>query len=250
MVGIMIKIAFCDDDLSVLNDIKVLLELYRIEHNQNIVYTIFQSPLELMAEIDKGMCLDILFLDVIMPGEDGISIAKEIRQYDSTIKIIFLTSSSEFAVESYTVSAYFYQMKPIYAESFFLLMDSVISECEKEQQQNSLVLRCKSGITKIDLEKLEYCEVLGHTLLFHLKGGKVLESIGSLDKLWTELAQYKNFLRPHRSFLVNMEYIQTISHKTITMDNHAEIPVPHGKSSEIKTLYLEYAFNRKRVFMS
>lgn len=249
MVGIMIKIAFCDDDLSVLNDLKLLLEQYRAEHNQEIVCTAFQSSLELLAEIEKGMCLDILFLDVIMPGENGIDIAKEIRQHDSTVKIIFLTSSSEFAVESYKVSAYFYQMKPICAESFFWLMDSVISECEKERQENSLVLRCKNGITKIDLERLEYCEVLGRTLVFHLKGGKLLESSGSMDELSAELAQYGNFLRPHRSFLVNMEYIQNISYKTITMDSLAEIPVPHGKCSEIKNLYLKYAFTRKRVFM-
>lgn len=244
----MIRIAFCDDDLTILNDVKLLLEQYRVEHSQEIAYTAFRSPLELMAEIEKGMCLDILFLDIIMPGENGINIAKEIREYDSNVKIIFLTSSSEFAVESYTVSAYFYQMKPICAENFFRLMDSVISDCEKEQQK-SLVLRCKNGITKIDLEKLEYCEVLGRTLLFHLKGGEVLESIGSLDELCAELEKYGNFLRPHRSFLVNMEYIQNISYKTITMDSHAEIPIPHGKCSEIKTLYLEYAFTRKRVFM-
>lgn len=245
----MIKIAICDDDLSVLNEIKALYEQYRIERNQELMCEIFHSPLELLAEIEKGMRLDVLFLDVLMPGEDGISVAGEIRQYDDTVKIIFLTSSSEYAVESYTVGAYFYQIKPICAEKFFQLMDSVISECEKVQKCN-LILRCKGGITRIDLKRLEYCEVIGRTLWFHLENGKVLESVGSLDELCSKLAHYDNFLRPHRSFLINMEYIQSISYKAITMDDLAQIPIPHGKCSEIKNRYLEYAFSRKQVFIS
>lgn len=244
----MIKIAFCDDDLSVLCEIHGLLEQYQREHDQEIVSTTFQSPLELLAEIEKGVRWDILFLDVIMPGENGISVAKEIRQYDNNIKIIFFTFSSEFAVESYVVGAYYYQLKPISPENFFRLLDAVIAECERVQQA-SLILRCKSGITRINLEKLEYCEVIGRILVFYLENGTVLESTGSLDELCGKLAPYGNFLRPHRSFLINMEYIQNISYKAITMESLAQIPIPHGKCSEIKNQYLEYAFSRKHRYL-
>lgn len=245
----MIKIALCDDDLSALNEISSLIEQYRTERNQEIEYTTFHSPLELLTEFEKGVIPDILFLDVIMPGEDGISVAKEIRQYNDIVKIIFLTSSPEFAVESYTVGAYFYQVKPICTEDFFNLMDSVISEFE-EIQQRSLILNSKSGITRISLTKLEYCEVLGRTLFFHLDNGTVTESNGSMDELCNKLANFDNFMRPHRSFLVNMEYIQSISYKAITMNDLAKIPIPHGKCSEIKNKYLDYAFSRKQVFIS
>jgi len=245
----MIKIAFCDDELSTLNELNILLNQYRVERNKDITYATFQSPLELLATIEKGMRFDILFLDIIMPGENGISAAREIRLYDNTVKIIFLTSSSEFAVQSYTVGAYFYQIKPIWRKSFFRLMDSVIDECQKSQQY-SLILRCKSGISRIDLDKLEYCEVIGRTLSFHMTNGTIIESTGSLDDLCNELTQYANYMRPHRSFLINMEYVRNISYKAITMDSLAEIPIPHGKCSEIKKLYLAYAFDRKQVFIS
>ena len=183
-----------------------------------------------------------------MPGQNGMDVAKEIRQYDTNMKIIFLTSSPEFAVESYTVGAYFYQLKPIWEESFFRLMDSVLSECEKKKK-NSLILRSKDGITRIDLQQLEYCEVLGRKLLFHLENGAVLEGAGSLDDLVGQLMQYSNFFRPHRSFLVNMEYIQNISSRSIKMVNDAEIPIPHGKCSEIKNTYMEYAFNGEQAVL-
>ena len=225
-----------------------LLDRYRVERNEDITYAAFQSPFELLTEIEKGIRPDILFLDVVMPGQNGMDVAKEIRQYDTNMKIIFLTSSPEFAVESYSVGAYFYQLKPIWEESFFRLMDAVLVECEKKKK-NSLILRSKDGITRIDLQQLEYCEVLGRKLLFHLENGAVLESAGSLDDLAGQLMQYSNFFRPHRSFLVNMEYIQNISSRSIKMVNDAEIPIPHGKCSEIKNTYMEYAFNGEQAVL-
>ena len=244
----MIKIAFCDDDMEVLHQMNELLDRYRVERNEDITYAAFQSPFELLTEIEKGIRPDILFLDVVMPGQNGMDVAKEIRQYDTNMNIIFLTSSPEFAVESYSVGAYFYQLKPIWEESFFRLMDAVLAECEKKKK-NSLILRSKDGITRIDLQQLEYCEVLGRKLLFHLENGAVLESAGSLDDLAGQLMQYSNFFRPHRSFLVNMEYIQNISSRSIKMVNDAEIPIPHGKCSEIKNTYMEYAFNGEQAVL-
>ena len=244
----MIKIAFCDDDMEVLHQMNELIDRYRVERNEDITYAAFQSPFELLTEIEKGIRPDILFLDVVMPGQNGMDVAKEIRQYDTNMKIIFLTSSPEFAVESYSVGAYFYQLKPIWEESFFRLMDAVLAECEKKKK-NSLILRSKDGITRIDLQQLEYCEVMGRKLLFHLENGAVLESAGSLDDLAGQLMQYSNFFRPHRSFLVNMEYIQNISSRSIKMVNDAEIPIPHGKCSEIKNTYMEYAFNGEQAVL-
>lgn len=245
----MIKVALCDDDVSSLNQTTHFLEQYQRERNQEISCTVFYNPLELLAELEKGTSFDILFLDIIMPGEDGISTAKEIRQYDSNVKIIFLTTSSEFAVQSYTVDAYFYQLKPICKENLFRLMDSAISDCKKEKKE-SLIVRCKSGITRIVLDQLEYCEVTGRKLFFYLEDGKVLECSGSLEELCNELAQYPNFLRPHRSFVINMEYVESISSRAITMTNSLKIPIPHGKYTEIKNRYLEYIFDRKQVFLS
>lgn len=211
----MLKIAFCDDDLEILKELGILLDKYKKERDEDLTCTVFQSPLELLAAIEKGFSFDILFLDILMPGENGIETAKEIRQYDNNMKIIFLTSSPEFAVQSYTVGAYFYQLKPVWEESFFRLMDAV----------------------------------LGRKLLFHLENGAVLESAGSLDDLAVQLMQYSNFFRPHRSFLVNMEYIQNISSRSIKMVNDAEIPIPHGKCSEIKNTYMEYAFNGEQAVL-
>ena len=123
-----------------------------------------------------------------------------------------------------------------------------MAECRK-RTQHSLILRCKSGVTRITLDSLEYCEVQGRTLVFHLLDGTVIESSGSMDELARQLADYPGFLRPHRSFLVNMEYVQNISSRVVTLTNLVQIPIPHGKSSDIRRQYLEYAFRRKQVML-
>ena len=204
----MIQSAFCDDDQTVLAQLSALLEKYRAQRCVQIQCTAFHSPLDLLTEIEKGTRYDILFLDVIMPAENGITAAKEIRQYDNVVKIIFLTSSAEFAVESYVVGAYFYQLKPIWEDSFFRLTDSVIAECRRADQR-SLILRCKTGTSRIDLNQLLYCEGLGRTLLFHLVDGTVLESTGSMDELARQLTPHESFLRTHRSFLVNTDLLSS-----------------------------------------
>lgn len=244
----MIKLGFCDDDVAVLKELKALLDKYCAKRGQRIETASFSSPLELLAEIERGVRFDILFLDVLMPGENGIDTASEIRNYDSSVKIIFLTSSPEFAVQSYTVGAYFYQLKPIWEESFFRLMDSVLTAHE-DDESNGLVLRCKDGITRIKLKQLEYCEVIHRTLFFHLSSGRVLESIGNLDELCSQLKPYGNFLRPHRSYLINLEYVQKLSSRAVTMSCLTEIPIPRGKYNEIKDAFLEYAFKNRQVMI-
>ncbi len=237
----MLKVAFCDDDLEVLRELCDLMEQYRVDRNREVSYAAFQSPLELLAEIERGARYDILFLDILMCGENGMEAAKEIRRYDGNIKIIFLTSAPEFAVQSYQVNAYFYQLKPIRKEAFYKLLDQLSDE-QIQEQSDFLVLKCKTGITRIRLSRLEYCEAINRTLFLHLTNGRELEASATIEQMQSRLAQRSGFLRPHRSYLVNMEHIQNISARAITMNCMAEIPIPHGKYTQIRDAYLDYLF--------
>lgn len=242
----MIKAAFCDDDIKALDEVQMFFERYRRERRQEIVYTAFRSPIELMAEIERGARFDVLFLDILMPGENGIETAAEIRAYDRNVKIVFLTSSPEFAVQSYQVRAYFYLLKPLEWEGFAQVVDSALETCAWEQK-TSLILHCKSGITRLDPECLEFCEVIHRTLLFHLTSGKVLESTGSLDELSRRLEPCGCFLRPHRSYLIHLGYVQSVSYRTVTMSSLTEIPIPRGKYNEIKDAFLAYVFRNRQL---
>lgn len=244
----MIRVALCDDELSVLDELRDLLDRYREERSQEIQHTAFQSSLELLSAIEKGARFDILLLDVLMPGQLGLNAAAEIRNLDKNVKIIFLTASSEFAVQSYTVGAYYYQLKPFAEADIFRLLDSAIAACEQERE-HSLILRCKDGITRIELKKLEYCEVIHRTLFIHLTGGKVLESTGSLDGLCKQLERYGCFFRMHRSYLINLEHVQSLTYHSVTMACQTEIPLPRGKYHDVKEAYLKHMCNGGEIMV-
>ncbi len=244
----MIRVAFCDDDPAVLKTLSELMDRYRVECGCELTYTAYHSPLELMADMERGQAWDILLLDILMPGENGMELAREIRTRDETVKLIFLTSTPEFAVQSYTVGATFYQLKPITAESLFSIMNRAVVACASERNEN-LILKCKTGITAVAPDQLKYCDVVARSLCLHLKSGQVLESAGKLDDLEKKLVSVGGFLRVHRSYLVNMAYIQSISYRTVLLNDGMEIPIPHGKYNDVKTAYLAYAFERERVLL-
>lgn len=219
------------------------MDRYRGERGREISYTAFHSPLDLLAAIERGAQFDILILEVLLSGENGINAAEEIRNYDRRVKIIFLTSSAEYAVASYRVRAYYYQLKPIRGEVLFQLLDSALDDCEKERG-SSLILRCKSGITRIEPQQMEFCEIDNRTLVLHLANGTVLESIGSLGRLYRQLMPFGCFLQPHRSYIVNLDYVQTLSARDIIMFGQVKIPLSNGKRNEVKKAFLAHTVSR------
>lgn len=235
------RIAVCDDDIKFLQDLSVLLNQYREEQHYNTEYKIYTNPLELVNQIEKGMHYDVIFLDVFMPGINGIQCAKDLRTYDSFVKIIFLTSTTEYAVESYSVRAYQYLLKPIQKEYFFAILNML--EKESEMAERSIfVLKSKMGITKISLSKLEFCEVINRKIILHLNNGEEYECNLRMNELEDKLKAFTMFLKPHRSFLINMDYIQTLTTHSIVMECGVKIPVPREKYAQIKQTYMEYVF--------
>ena len=99
----------------------------------------------------------------------------------------------------------------------------------------------------MELRRLEFCEVIHRTLLFHLVSGKVLESTGSMEELAKKLLPHGSFFRVHRSYIVNLDYVQSISYRAVTMASLAEIPIPRGKYAEVKKAFFAYAFQNGQV---
>lgn len=235
------RIAACDDDVKFLQELSNLLNQYGEENHCNIEYKIYTNPLELVSQIEKGIHYDVILLDVFMPGINGIQCAKDIRTFDNYVKIIFLTSSTEFAVESYSVRAYQYLLKPVQKENLFFTLKLLEKESEMVER-NIFVFKSKNGIVKISLPKLEYCEVINRKIILHLSNGEECECNLRMNELEEKLQNCKMFLKPHRSFLVNMDYIQTLTTHSIIMECGVKIPVPREKYAQIKQVYMEYIF--------
>jgi DNA-binding LytR/AlgR family response regulator len=191
--------------------------------------------------MESGQEYDLMLLDIMMPFITGMSAAKEIRQFDQDVKIIFMTSSPEFAVDSYSVGAFYYLLKPVRKEMLFLLLDKVISESEIKPG-DSFLIKSKTGLTRIYLSRLEFAEVIGRTLIYHLNDGSVIEAVGSMNELEKELLSRPCFIKTHRSYIINMEQIDTICQREVRMQSRAVVPMSKANSNIVKSAYITFAF--------
>lgn len=235
----MLQIAVCDDNIDELSNMAQLLNLYRASKNFNCEYAVFSNGFELVSALEKGKRFDIYCLDIIMPGFMGIEVAKTIRGFDKTAPVLFLTSSPEFALESYSVKAINYVLKPISKEKLFFTLDEVLEQLKMEKE-DVVIVKSNEGVQKIRISNLVFAEVIGRNVLYHLHSGKVIECNEAFSSVCDTLLNYGCFIKPHRSYLVNMQYVDTIENHQITLQTLSSVPIAQGKTREMKQQYLNY----------
>lgn len=239
----MFRLAICDDEIHSLAHMISLMEEYRSTSPLHFEYASFHNGIELASILEQGKRFDIYCLDIVMPGFDGIKLGKEIRQYDKSAQIIYFTSSAEFAFDSYSVKAANYILKPVTKETLFSALNEVFEQME-QQEETSITLKDTHGIQKILLSNLVYAEAMGRKVLYHLASGRIIECTSRFSQVCETLSVHPFFLKPHRSYLVNMNYIDTIENTEITLQLPGSIPIAQGKGREIKDIYLAFQMNR------
>ena len=230
-------IAVCDDNIDELSRISTLLECYRRERGGSITYETFHSAMELL-ETMRTISFDLLLLDILMPGITGMEAAKELRRLNYEIPIIFLTSSREFAVESYRVGAEDYIMKPAQKDEIFPVLDKQLVKFAQEEAY--LTLKTGSGITKLPFSQIVYVEVINRTIQFILANGEVREAYGYLTDYEGDLLSDPNFYKPHRSYLLNLRQVTALDKKGFVTIVGKTVPVARDAFAKAKAAYMNY----------
>lgn len=238
----MLKIAVCDDSRELLAKVKDILNDYETEHHIPIATDLYTSADELLHGLKKTD-YDILLLDIIMPGFTGMQAAREIRSFNAEIKIIFLTSSKEFAIESYEVDAFYYLLKPVRRETFFPVLHRIIAEITRRQE--SCVIYTPMGIVNLPFAKIECLEIYNKHLLFHLNDGSCKETRGALSDYEAMFLARKAFIKIHRSYLINMDYILPIQTGEICTCSGKRFPVSRLLAKDLKARYMNYMFTKE-----
>lgn len=237
----MLKIAICDDDEISLAFIKRILLTYAKSTHTMIHVDTFQSGNALL-DANKHTLYNIHILDIMMPGMDGIALAKELRKTDEDAFLIFLTSSDEYTKDAYQVDAINYLMKPVSPNKLIAIIKKLISFLPKEEE-HSILVQTKQGIVSLSVAQIMYVEHITHVIYFHLANGTVVASLTStltLSEVADQLLQYNNFFQPHRAYIVNMDYIQTITKTDLILKNNQGIPIPCRRYVSVRKQYTDY----------
>ena len=234
------KIAICDDDSQELDHIICLLNTYISINNLTglLSYQTFNSSFDLAEKAPKEK-YDLYLLDVIMPCLNGIDLAGSIRSFDKAADIIFLTTSSEFAVESYRIKASNYLLKPLVEKDFFNALDDIISQSITDEKKY-IIVKSSIGVHKIEINNIVYIEAFNRRTIYHLSNREKIETSDKFNDCCNALMQYSEFILAHRSILVNMNYIKIIDNADIYLQDSSVIPLAQRRVSEIKKHYLAY----------
>jgi DNA-binding LytR/AlgR family response regulator len=244
-----VKIAICDDDNLELEKIKNIVEEFIIskQSEYQITVTAFTNGDELLRYINKHGGFDLLILDIIMPGMNGIELATEIREKSDNCKIIFLTSSPEFAVNSYKVNAFYYLLKTSLSTELAFLLNKAL-DYMREESSNSVIIKEKGKLTRLQISKIKYIESINHTVNFHLHNSDIISCLSTLNEFHDILLTDKRFIKCHKSFIVNMNCVKSISNKDFILDDKTLIPISRQVFQQVKILYFDYFFKKGDVF--
>ena len=240
----MIKIAVCDDNTLFLSQIKSCLEQWN-SGGEPLLITTFTDG-DALIQTHGADPFDIIFLDVVMPLLNGISAAGEIRETDRLVKIVFLTSSPEYALDSYRVKASDYLLKPVRQEALFHTMDELFRELRRETR--SIALRTPGAVYRVELDKIEYMEAQNKRVLFALTDGRTMVSVDPLYFYEQKLTPQDGFFKCNRSYIVNIHRIDSFSPKEARMRSGARIPISRSCHREFEAAYFSAIFGKAGDF--
>ncbi len=243
----MYSIALCDDEERELDLIEDFLTSYQ-EKEQAFEYKTkrFSSAEELLRCVrEEGYTPDILLLDIFMAGKTGIEAAEEVRRLGLGIPIVFLTTSTEFALKAYEVDAVQYLVKPLDGKRFFHAMDSAMGQIGKNKE-SQIVIKVAGGIRQIQPNDIVYCESQKNYQALHLIEVEYRVRM-TAGKLWEMLQVYSQFGRCGRSYILNMNHIVSVEREQIVMDNGSTIYIPRNKVAEFKKDYFAYYFDFREL---
>lgn len=236
----MFRIAFCDDNANFLQEISDMLARWKEKVPQAICETFDNA--DALLNFHKTAPFDIIFLDIVMPMQNGMEAAKEIRSYDKKTQIIFLTASAEYAIESYSVKANNYLLKPVSETALFTCLNDALSEISLKPQ--TITVKGLYSIQKIALDEIMYVEAQNKHILFTLANGSTIETTEPLHTYQNTLTLNDGFFKCHRSYIVNINYIDTYTLKEIKMHSGYCIPISRNCQKTFEAAYFNVLFGK------
>ena len=232
------NILICDDKTDDALELKAMIN--EVYSDANIV--ISNTTTDALSYIGQGKMPYVCFLDIIMPGMNGISLAEEMRKNGYNGHIVFLTVSSDFAVQSYKVKAFSYLLKPTNKAEVLRVLQELRDEY-KAANALGIPIRTKKLTGFVLFKDLSYIEVSSHKVYFRLTNGEEIAVNAAFSEVAPKLLEDSRFIQCHGSFVINMDEIRTISGQVIVMRSGAKIPVSrrflHDRDKMIKWMFEE-----------
>ena len=218
----MLNIAICDDDIQITGKIERLLQDIAKRNFVDTEIEVFWNGKSLADAIAVGERYDVIYLDIEMDKEDGISAARRIRTYDKNVRIIYVTSHESYMRESFEVRPFQFLVKPV--------TDKIMEKCFKSVYED---INSEDFYFRYSYQRMNHKVPIKDILYFESNKRKIFivteQEILELYGI--------SFLRVHQSFLVNYKHISGQSYDSVVMDNGQKISISEDRRKIISEQY-------------
>lgn len=238
------NIAICDDEPEELEGIREMTELWAERHGLSVQIHEFERGEVLLNTIFDGKSYDLFILDVLMPETNGIDLGirlRKSRRVGRDVPVIYLTSSPEYAVDSYEVRAFHYLIKPVTYDKF----DRVLTDATESVRRNKeevILVRTKDGTYPVSYSEICYMSLSGRAIHYICADRELsgLTISGSFKSATAVFETDDRFFRCGASILVNLDRIKMIDKNLVTFIGGLQLAVPRAAAKPLYQAWLDH----------
>ena len=229
------KIAICDDDAAQRAHLVKIVKEWAGQAHYLIEIKEYPGAKAFLFDYAEEKDFDILLLDIEMDGMDGVSLAKELRQENEALHIVFITGYPDYISEGYEVAALHYLMKPVKKEKLTEVLERAVQISKKASP--SLLVSTDRETLRISYEDIYYAESQGHYMSVYtakeeyrlrMTVSEMLERLG------------EGFYRCSRSYIVGLRHVSRITKSEVILENQVSLPLGRGQYNEMNQKLVSY----------
>lgn len=228
------RIAICDDSTPDAQFVKDIVSGWARGKSFPLDILIFSSAESFLFHYAEDKDFDILLLDIEMSHMDGVTMARQIRQDNETVQIVFITGYSDYIAEGYEVAALHYLMKPVSPEKLCSVLDRAADKIV--QNEKCLTLELSGETVRIPLHEIRYLDVAKNYVTVHAKQDHTVKCpLAELEKRLDE-----RFCRVGRSQVLNLKYIRRVTKTQVFLSDDTILPLPRGTYESLNRAIIQY----------
>lgn len=230
------KIAICDDNLNIVDEVKTLLDEYALSKNLSLDISTFNNG---QAVLESDERFNIAILDVEMPGCNGIELGKILREKNRHIVLMYITSHKKYLDEALNLNATRFFEKPIDSKRFYDGLDNALKRIDNTTIK--FFLKEDNASVRINANDIIYAEIepIGHRKTKVVTEEKTYISSNKIA-FWEEHLISSLFVKTHKSYIINMEYITKYENNTLQLDGKYNIPISRNYQSSVHKAFIRY----------
>lgn len=231
----MINVAIVEDEQSHAQILKDYIVRFGDVYKQQFNISHLKDGLDLVDEYKSQY--DIILLDIQMKHLDGMAAAKRVRELDTDVVIIFITTTVQYAVQGYSVDALGYVLKPVSYTQFEQLFEKAIKRISVRDKRLYIKVTVEDVQMKIDCSNISFIESQRNNVILHCENGE-FTTLGPLKK-FDEMLSSHGFSKCHNAYIINLSYVVAVQKEEVVLSTGVNLPISRARKKEFMAALTE-----------